>query len=215
MRFRLSFLLLFSVVINIYGQSLNWPFTWFELEISKKLNKNLKMQFNPELRYFENFKLDSYILEGGLSYKVNKYLSFGSLYRFENEYKAKKDKFKPSHRGEFDAVTGFLINRFDMKLRIRYVNDLGIEPENNNNASYFRYRLKLEYDINSSKIKPYISVEIYHDLIFKQIDKIKYTAGLSYPMKKLCEFTLFYRFQQKPPNASADHILGIGFGLKL
>lgn len=92
---------------------------------------------------------------------------------------------------------------------------MGIAPASNNQASYFRYRAKLVYDIISTGLTPYISVELYHDLIIKDIDKKRYTIGLSYSLKKQHEFALFYRIQQKPAEKSSDHILGIGYEFKL
>jgi long-subunit fatty acid transport protein len=215
MRYKIFILILIGLVQNVSGQSVTWPATWFEFGISKKITKSLKLEFTPELRYFEDFKLDSYILEGGIVYKVQKYLSLGTLYRFENEYKVKKDMFSPSHRGEFFAASGFDFNRFKFQLRVLYVNDLGIAPATNNEASYFRYRAKLAYDIKSTDLTTYISTELYHDLIVKEIDKLKYTIGLAYALKKKFEIGLFYRIQQKPIEMTTDHIIGIGCELKL
>jgi hypothetical protein len=215
MRYKFLFLIFLGYFQNAYGQSVKWPATWIEIGISKKINKTIKLEFTPELRYFEDLKLDSYILEGGLVFKVHKYLNLGTLYRFENEYKVKKDEFNPSSRMQFFAGTGFDYNRFKIQFRILYVDDLGIAPETNNQASYFRYKAKLDYDFHSSNLAPYIAIELYHDLIIKAIDKKRYTLGLSYSLKKNHEFSLFYRIQQKPIEMNTDHILGLSYEFKL
>lgn len=216
MRYKIILLiLLFGLFKNVSGQSVTWPATWFEFGLSKKISKNIKLEFTPELRYFEDFKLDSYILEGGVYYKVHKYLSIGSLYRFENEYKAKKAMFSPSHRGEFFAATGFDYNRFKLQFRVLYVNDLGIAPATNNEASYFRYRAKLEYGFKSTHLTTYISSELYHDLILKEIDKQRYTLGIAYTLRKKSEIGLFYRIQYRPIEEITEPILGVGYEIKL
>jgi len=254
--------ILFSILITLFGLSAiaqNKPSTWFELEFSKELLKNLKLEFNPELRLQDafkvdstnGFKMDSYILEGGLSYKLNKYLSFAGYYRFEEEYKAKYkrkldengEKIKPkqyeyiysnnsSNRLAFDIKSGFDLNRFGFQFRIRYTKGLN----NNNDASEFRYRAKVDYDIKGSKLVPFASVELFHDnSILKQsrdsifgglkaFDKIRTTAGLSYKINKNNEITLFYRLQNNRmipvENQSAEvkdlkeakmNIIGLGY----
>lgn len=212
------------------GYTQNNPSTWIEMELSKDITKNLKFEFNPELRLQDafkmdstnGFKMDSYILEGGLSYKLNKYLRFAGIYRFEEEYKAKYkrkldefgEKIKPkqyeymyshnsSNRLAFDIKSGFDLNRFGFQLRIRYTNGLYA----NNDASEFRYRAKVDYSIKGIKLVPFATVELFHDNSisklsrdsisggFKAFDKIRYTGGLSYSLNKNNEFTLFYRLQ--------------------
>jgi hypothetical protein len=225
--------ILFSILIILFAFPVvaqNKPSTWFELGFSKELIKNLKIEFNPELRLQDafrmdstnGFKMDSYILEGGLSYKLNKYLSFAGYYRFEEEYKAKYkrkvdengEKIKPkqyeyvysdnsANRLAFDIKSGFDLNRLGFQFRIRYTQGLYY----NNDAYEYRYRAKVDYDIKGSKLVPYASVEAFHDAsILKQsrhsisgglktFDKIRTTAGVSYKINKNNELTLFYRLQ--------------------
>ena len=228
---RKKILLLFVPLLLIFSAySQNKPSAWLELEFSKELVKNLTLEFNPELRLQDafrvdstnGFKMDSYILEGGLSYKLNKYLSFAGYYRFEEEYKAKYkrkrdangEKIVPkeyeyiysnnsSNRLAFDIKSGFELNRIGFQLRIRYTKGLYA----NNEASEFRYRAKVDYDIKKLKLVPFVSVELFHDKSilkqsrdsisggFKAFDKIRYTGGLAYKINKTNEITLFYRLQ--------------------
>jgi hypothetical protein len=87
-------IVLLSILVSAFAFSViaqNRPSAWFELGFSKDLTKKLKFEFNPELRLQDGFKMDStngfkmdsYILESGLSYKLNKYISFAGYYRFE------------------------------------------------------------------------------------------------------------------------------------
>jgi hypothetical protein len=255
-KIRLLFLIL---LVCLSGYAQNVPSTWVELEFSKNINKNLKFEFNPELRLQDafkmdstnGFKMDSYILEGGLSYKLNKYLSFAGYYRFEEDYKAnykrKVDengvKIKPkqyeyvysnksANRLAFDIKSGFDLKRFGFQFRIRYTKGLF----SNNQASEYRYRAKVNYDIKGSKLVPYTSIELFHDKSisklsrdsisggFKAFDKIRYTTGLSYNINKNNELTLFYRLQnnriigvenqsavEKDIKAAKLNIIGLGY----
>lgn len=240
-------LILFSSVLFTFTAiAQNKPSVWIELGLSKELVKNLKLEFNPELRMMDafkmdstsGFKMDSYILEGGLSYKLHKYLTVASYFRFEEEYKAKYKK-KRDENGEkiipeeyeyiysnnsssrlaFDAKTGVDLDRFGFQFRLRYTQGLYA----NSDASEFRFRTKVDYDIKRSKFIPFASVEIFNDrsilaadrdLIsgdLKAIDKIRYTAGVSYTINKNNEATLYYRIQDSRFKNETSNILGIGY----
>lgn len=136
----LLFILAILSTTSIFAQ--NGPATWFELEFSKKIVKNLKVEFNPELRLHGGFEMDTYILEGGLSYKLYKYLTLAGYYRYENEYNYREKRqiyeWEPSNRFAFDAKTGFELKRFDMQFRVRYTNGSDFDQTTDSKTSYFR-----------------------------------------------------------------------------
>lgn len=212
-------LLAIAVLFTFSGYTQSEPSTWMELEFSKKIIKNLKIEFNPELRLFGGFKMDSYILEGGLSYKLHKYLTLAGYYRYENEYNYREKRqiyeWEPASRLAFDAKSGFELKRFDFQFRLRYTNGTDFDETTDDKASYFRYRAKIDYDIKGSKLAPFISVESFHDLLLKDIDKTRYTGGLAYPINKSNELSLFYRLQDySEADKESMDIIGIGYSLK-
>jgi hypothetical protein len=213
-------LLTLAILFNFFSHAQSGPSTWIELEFSKKIIDNLKIEFNPELRMFSGFEMDTYILEGGLSYKLHKYLTVAGYYRYENEwdYKNSTGAYKgqiASNRIAFDAKSGFALNRFDFQFRLRYTNGADFDQTTDDKASYFRYRAKINYDIKGSKLAPYVSVEAFHDLILNDVDKMRYTGGLSYPINKSNELSLFYRLQDYSETAKESmDIIGIGYSLK-
>jgi len=219
MRTRISLLILF-ILLSFSGYAQSGPSTWVELEFSKKIVKNLKVEFNPELRLLGGFEMDSYILEGGLSYKLHKYLTLAGYYRYENEWKYKNSTgaYKgqvSSNRLAFDAKSGFELKRLAFQFRVRYTNGADFDQTTDDKASYFRYRAKIDYDIKESKFVPFVSVEAFHDLILKDVDKMRYTAGLSYAINKNNEVGLFYRLQDySEADKTSMNIIGIGYSLK-
>ncbi|HEY3371615.1 MAG TPA: DUF2490 domain-containing protein [Prolixibacteraceae bacterium] len=216
-------LLLVSLLFFISGYAQDGPATWIEVGVSKKIIKNLKLEFNPELRLRGDYQLDTYILEGGLSYKLHKYLTLAGYYRFENQYDYKKStgeyKYQlSSNRFAFDAKSGFELQRFDFSFRLRYTNGADFDQTTADKTSFFRYRAKVDYDINGSKLTPFASVEVFHDLIIKQLDKARYTAGLAYPINKHHEVNMYYRLQDyyEPTGyigikKASLHIIGLGY----
>lgn len=210
------FLLTTAIVFSIAGYT---QAIWTELEFSKKIVKNLKVEFNPELRLLDNYKMDTYILEGGLSYKMHKYLTLAAYYRYENEWDYKKStgayKSQVSlNRLAFDAKTGFSFRRFDLALRLRYTKSI-LDDSSDDEKSFFRYRLKVGYDIKSSKFIPYVSAEAFHDLDTKEFTKYRYTAGLDYAINSKNGVGLFYRIQDyKEADKASLKIIGIGYNFK-
>lgn len=213
-------LLTLAILFNFFGHAQSGTSTWIELEFSKRIIDNLKIEFNPELRLFGGFEMDTYILEGGLSYQLHKYLTIAGYYRYENEwdYKNSTGAYKgqvASNRIAFDAKSVFELNRFDFQFRLRYTNGADFDQTTDDKASYFRYRAKIDYDIKGSKLAPYVSVEAFHDLILNDVDKMRYTGGLSYPINKSNELSLFYRLQDYSETAKESmNIIGIGYSLK-
>ena len=213
------YLLVLALFFTFSGFSQSQPSTWVELEFSKKIIQNLKVEFNPELRMFGGFEMDSYILEGGLSYKLHKYLTLAGYYRFENEYNYREKRqiyeWEPAGRIAFDAKSGFELKRFDFQFRLRYTNGSDFDDTTDDKASFFRYRAKVDYDIKNSKLIPFASVEAFHDLIAKDVDKMRYTGGLAYSINKKNELSLFYRLQDYSETGKESmNILGIGYSLK-
>lgn len=217
-------LLAIAVLFTFSGYTQSEPSTWMELEFSKKIINNLKIEFNPELRLFGGFEMDSYILEGGLSYKLHKHLTLASYYRYEDEYKYKNSTGaykgqESSNRLAFDAKTGVEIQRFNLQFRLRYTKQIDF----NNSGSEFRYRAKVDYDIKSSKFVPFASVELFQDQSltklekevitgdFKNINKIRYTGGLAFNLNKNNEISLFYRLQNNRIKFEKTNILGFSY----
>jgi hypothetical protein len=212
--------LILALLLGLSGYAQNNPSTWLELEFSKKVMRNLKIEFNPELRLFGDFKMDTYVLEGGLSYKLHKYLTVAGYYRYENQwdYKNSTGAYKgqvSSKRIAFDAKSQFDLSRFGFQFRLRYTNGADFDQTTDDKASYFRYRAKIDYDIKGSKLAPYISVEAFHDLILNDVDKMRYTGGVSFPFNKSNEVSLFYRLQDYSEAAKESiNIIGFGYSLK-
>ncbi|HAH23439.1 MAG TPA: hypothetical protein DCL77_06745 [Prolixibacteraceae bacterium] len=203
--------LLLPLLFVLSASAQEGPATWIELGFSKKVIKNLKVEFNPELRLRGDFQLDTYILEAGVAYKVHKYLSVGAYYRYEDAYDYKKStgaykNHVALNRIALDAKSGFELKRFDFSFRLRYTNGADFDQSTDDKTSFFRYRAKVDYNINGSKLVPFASVEVFHDLIVNQLDKTRYTAGLAYPFNKHHEVSVYYRLQDyyEPANYMGD-----------
>lgn len=218
-----AFLLLLLVVF-IAAKGYSQPGYWTELELSKEIVKKVKVELNPELRNLHDLKMDSYILEGGISYKPFKYLGIASYYRFEKEwdYKRKTGAYQGKNtikRLAFDLKSGFDLSRFSFSGRVRYAQ--GLDSETNENE--IRYRAKIDYNIKGIKINPFVSVELFNEKSvtqaekntisggLKDINKIRYTGGLLYEINKKNDISVFYRLQDNRVKDETSEVLGISF----
>lgn len=224
MKIRKFFVSLCLSAVCLSGYTQGKPDIWTELEFSKEIVKDLKFEFNPELRLLDDYKMDSYILEGGFTYKALKYLSVAGYYRFEEAWDYKKStgayKGRNSYnRLAFDLKSGFDFMRFSVQGRIRYTREL--DP--GSNATELRYRAKVDYNIKGVKLNPFVSVELFNDRSvtalekesisggFKDIDKIRYTGGLAYSINKKNEVSAFYRLQDNRIKNESTNIVGLSF----
>lgn len=80
-----------------------------------------------------------------------------------------------------------------------------------------RTRLEIEYEIPKIRLTPYIAAEMYN-LPTKRyaIDKMRYTAGLSYPITKKHSIKLYYLFEDHNDYGEINnHVIGIGYKFKI
>lgn len=218
MKNKLSILFLLCL-INLFSNAQDTPSTWYEIEFSKKIIKNLKLELNPKLKLKDDFEMDSYFIETGLSYKLTNYLSIGGFYRFVNEYnyrdKREVYEWEPVNRWIAEAKSGFVLDRFDFQLRLRYVYGQVIEDEEEDQESNMRYRAKVNYDIKGSKFEPYATIEAMHNLDEGLIDRLRFTGGMLYNLNKKNAIELYYSFQSYLDSDDKHlHIIGIGYCLK-
>lgn len=176
-----------------HSQENEWN-TWTSLELSKDITRNFSVYISPEVRFTDEFTLDEYFMEAGLEYELLKFLEIGGNYRFlVNERETKSSEYY--HRIAFDLKGKFEINRFDFQVRTRYTNYSDLDADDDTNDNYFRYRLKVAYDIPKSKITPHVGVELFHQLEDQEINRIRYLAGVEYKFNKHHRMELGYLLQ--------------------
>lgn len=191
----------------------NEYYLWTGVKLSKEIIPDLKLVINPELRTMFNFEEKELLMETGLGFDPFKFLGLDLLYRLSREYSS--DKTITQHRFAFDIQPKAEIDRFSVGLRIRYANYSESEPEAGNIEKYLRYRLETGYDIKESKLEPYCSLELFHNLPEKEIDKLRYLFGISYKFNKIHSIDNFFIFQDYPGKNKNCYIFGVTYKIKL
>jgi len=186
--------------------------TWFEFGISKSLNEKLKVSLDPEIRFKEGFELNEYFIEPGLEYEFFKFLSLGGSYRIGNNLK-KDGSAQWYGRYSLEVKSEYDWKQLEAQIRIRYTNYDDLIGENSDKVNYLRFKLKLEYDIEKLKLKPYGVYEIYRNLHENDFTKARWEAGLEYKINKHNDVGAYFRLNDYLTDKESVKIIGVFYKL--
>ena len=183
--------------------------TWIEIEITKKLLKDLELSFIPDVRLQDDFTVDKYQFDLKLGYEPFKFLNFAVAYRNKTNVRNKGNV--TTNRFVFDAALKEGFGRFDASLRARLTN---YSDESDEKTTFIRPRIKLVYDIKGNKIAPYASFELFRDLSEKEWQKSRFDVGATRKLGKYHRVGLYYRLQNYFSTRNSINILGIDYRFK-
>ena len=172
--------------------------------------KKLKLELSPEFRFNNNFFLDKYFIEAGLEYKLLSFLSLGAGYRFIANTRQEKET-EYLQRYTLNGTFKKKWNRFTPSFRIRYANYSDEDDYN----ELLRYKANLEYNIPKSKIAPFVSTEAFQSINGSDFYKIRYSIGIDYKLFKKNYLTVSYKLDYYLNEYKNNHILCIGYKIKL
>ena len=183
--------------------------TWVEIEISKKIVKDVDFSFIPEVRFNNDFSVDEYILEGKVNYEPFKFFEIGGAYRYNTEIKNKGNEVSHSAVLDLTGKTGF--ERFDASLRARFTNDADGDELR---TFYFRPRAKISYNIKGSKLEPYVNYELFINLRENDLYKQRFDIGVQRKLGNFHRIGFYYRLQDYLNDKTSLNILGIDYRFK-
>ncbi|OFZ65163.1 MAG: hypothetical protein A3D92_19310 [Bacteroidetes bacterium RIFCSPHIGHO2_02_FULL_44_7] len=188
--------------------------TWAGVSVQKSfLKKKLELGFTQEFRFDDNSThLDQYFSELTLDYEFYKGFKIGGGYRFIRNNK--NSGYKNEQRLFADLSYKHKIDRWTLNYRLRFQNhdELGVSRDAGDDITQkYRLRVKAGYNIKNWKVDPYVSVEgffarenrgvnyiesITERVIYSGFEKLRYTIGLDYSVKKWFEISAYYRIEQ-------------------
>ncbi|MCD4768713.1 MAG: DUF2490 domain-containing protein [Bacteroidales bacterium] len=191
---------------------------WASTGVSKKINKHWKISLDQEFRFTKDIsQFDIYFVDLGIDYKFNKHFTAGANYRFYQN-KNRDGVFQTEHRWSTDFQYRHKISRFTIAYRLRFQNkdEDFFTDESGNNLYNLRNKLSVDYNIKSFKLDPCFDIELFRrfekgeDSYF---NKIRWTIGLEYPLKKFGDLELFYRIDNElnQDYAKDTYIIGLGY----
>ena len=200
---------LLSMAVVSAQETENTYQTRVEYQLQYKPVKKLGFSLTPEMRFNEAFNTDRFLLESRVEYELFKFLELGGSYRFISNPRDEKDT-EYLHRVAFDATLKKKVNRWRFSLRGRYTD----YTEDNSDGSFFRLKAKAKYNINNCKITPYFAAESFRNLYDSEWYKMRYSAGLGYPVFNNSSISIGYKLDYYLQEYTNKHILYVGYKMK-
>jgi len=165
---------------------------WTSLSVSDKVTYKTDINIKHGLRFRENASLlaKSYS-DIRLKYKYNKKVSLAVGFRDINEWNKQLSREQKS-RYYSDLYLKHKLDRFVLSVRSRYQKQGNIKAY----TYLIRQAFSISYNIRKNKLEPLLAAEYFYTEQ-KQIDKLRYTLGFSYPISKDFDFDMSYRIQQQ------------------
>lgn len=164
---------------------------WTELEVSRKIVKDLELAVGQHLRFNRNFSaFDDYIFDLRLEYTINKNFAFGANGRYERNGHyddTTEDDYRYDLFFKFDTKVSEHIRFFyRLKYQKKFYDSAVFNKFLNHHETAYRNRIKFDYR-GFDKQQPYISAEIFR-LIKKlrdpRFDKYRVFIGSGIPVSK-------------------------------
>ena len=219
--FRSVLLILLCFTFNGYAQDTEVTGDlemWNTFAVSKKLGDKWKISLEEELRFTEDIsRLDVFLTDIGVDYKINKHLTLDLGYRFYQN-KNNDDVFKSQHRLSAGVAYKQKLDNFTFgyKLQLQNKDEDFLSTSSDNSVYNLRNKLSVDYNIKNFKLDPYFQVELFRKYETGEdakFSKLRWTLGTSYPITKNSDIQLFYRLDNElnTTYAKDTYILGLGY----
>lgn len=219
---------------------------WYTLGATKKVNKKLSVGIEAEMRTRNDSKtISRWTGELSASYKLLPWLKASAGYKFIDDNNREKityhtdgteNNWRPSywgvkHRFNVSLTGEATLGMWSISLRERW--QYTYRPEKSTTrydfdnewwesttvsgkgSNVLRSRLQVECNIPKCKVDPFASAELFNAW---SIQKVRYTVGADWKIRKRHTLTAFYRFQDVRHNDIDDdpdtHVLGLGYNYK-
>lgn len=176
---------------------------WEFLEVSHDFNQKIWSSFYFEHENLEYQTFDAFYTRLTIGYKFTKWLKNDVAWDWL------KERGIHYHRFIYDLTGTLKEGNLTVSVRERY--QLTHSPSESTNKSTLRSRLKTQYAIPDSRVKPYLAVETF---TWDKWEKTRYYVGTAVKCNDWLEFEgyyLYYVYAHKP----AQHIIGVGMNLEL
>lgn len=218
---RVLFLFAFVfLTLSVFSQDKDFGI-WYGVSAGHKLTDRLKIELSTCVRTFDDAsRIEEAFLEGGIDYKLNKYLSIAGSYRITDNVED-DDSYYFRHKLFLDLKGSLSLGDFSFSGRFRFQERFKTyikDDEDKIPDSHGRLRLKTLYNIPSFPVNPYVSAELFCPM-FKNsdrvIDKERFAGGIEFNIAKKHSVELEYIFQRDYfPDMEEESIISVNYDIK-
>lgn len=215
---RLSVIIIFSTLaLNLFSQKKDFGI-WYGISAEHKFSKKLELDLSTCLRTFDNAsKIEEGFLEAGLQYKLTDFLSAAASYRITENIED-DDSYHLRHKWFVDLKGSVDPGDFALSLRLRFQERYKTYFEDENDKipdSHIRAKLKVDYDIPSFKLNPYVFAELFCPVFRdpeRTTEKNRIGAGFEYNITKKQSIETEYMFQRDfLPKLKDLHLISVNY----
>jgi len=194
---------------------------WCGINVEYKIIKKLEADMSAMLRTFNRAsEIEQLFIEGGLTYKLTKYLSFAGAYRLTNNieddsqyYLRHKWFFDIKGSADFGDISCYIRSRFQEQRRTYYEDEEDKLPRHT-----WRIKVKSTYKTPSFPVNPYLDFETFIPVFADEervVGKNRFSAGMEYKFNKTHAIELEYMYERDfLPHIHDINIVCLNYNLK-
>jgi hypothetical protein len=205
---KLGIVILFLIFSNaLYSQEIKvvQDFgVWTAIDIEKKFGENVRINLEQQLKLHTNAtKLDDYIIDAGLRYKLNKNFSLGANLRYTYDQKRWRSP-ENNYRYNLDFIySGKLTDKLTIGYRLRhqheYIDLFRENSQHKRNCYGIRNKVQMKYKLNKKNemffaFELFRLIETYREPYF---NKFRIYFGDEYKTKKFGKIALSFGYEQE------------------
>mgnify|MGYP001117135975 FL=1 len=210
-------LLVFCVLLMFGNISLtaqdrtDWS-SWTSVVVNHKFNNSLRLMSKVQVRTRDNFSaFERFFVNAGLGYKVLPKWELKAVFAYHCRSSASKGKYN-AYRYHIGSEATWKKGDFRIRWRERFQQTFAFGDVEN----IIRSRLMFDYNIPSTILAPYFSIETFNDLenddSFKA-ERIRYMPGLKINLSEMYSLSVFYCRQDDVSRKT--NIAGVEFIINL
>ncbi len=197
---------------------------WTTFSLDTDLSKDLNISLDQEFRLEDNAtQVGRAFTDLGLDYEVERWLRFGTNYRFIIDRRASTGTFAHRHRLSFETVLRAQMQRWTLAYRARFqweARTYNYEQEYGFGPSYdVRNRIKISYQYNR-RYEPYASFDLrfsIHDPrvpYLQGIDRFRVRVGTDIKLSKRQVLDVYFLYSEdvQVTFPERNFVLGLAYG---
>lgn len=186
--------------------------SWTSVVVNHKFNSSLRLMSKMQVRSKDNFSaFERFFVNAGLGYKVLPKWELKAVFAYHRRSSASKGKYN-AYRYHLGSEATWKKGDFRIRWRERFQQTFALGDVEN----IIRSRLMFDYNIPSTILSPYFSIEAFNDLenddSFKA-ERIRYMPGLKINLSDMYSLSVFYCRQDDVSRKT--NIAGVEFIINL
>lgn len=201
---------------------------WLKHDLSYSLNEKVKIELDFQARFDRNVTRNKELFTTpSIQWEVHKFIKLGAEYRFTYFPSSNFENGKPvsnrySLNAEFQNIEKLWNKKSDLGLSLR-IAGTSEHQKFERVDNYLRTRLKVDYNIPKTKLKPEFSAELFYHFndqvsysftevrTVNSFNKMRFKLGLEYPLGLKHKVAIFGQYQHAFLSKNNDVVMGISY----